>query len=302
MQTPFIAWHPIYKLSLPEGHRFPMMKYELLYKQLLYLGIVAESDFFTPEPIDIHELESIHNPDYINRLIHFELTKQEVRRIGLPYTKELLERELRIVQGTVTAANQAFSTGIGFNIAGGTHHAGSYWGEGFCLLNDQAVAASFLQNKLGVRKILIIDLDVHQGNGTAEILKDKTSIFTFSMHGQHNFPFRKEISDWDIGLQDATEGDAYLKLLESSLKELKHFGAEFVFYQAGADVLRSDKLGKMALTLDDCRLRDRLVFEFCHQQNIPIQVSMGGGYSPQIADIVAVHAQTFKEGIEMLLR
>lgn len=298
----FIAWHPLFKHPLPEGHRFPMMKYDLLHEQLLYEGVVDETDFFTPEILDIQLLKNVHQESYYHRLLNLELSPAEIRRIGFPLTDQLVERELHIAQGTLQAAESALKCGIGFNIAGGTHHAGSNFGEGFCLLNDQAIAAHYLWDKLKINKILIIDLDVHQGNGTAEIFQCNKNIFTFSMHGQNNFPFKKEISDLDIGLPDNTTGDDYLRILNENLDHLfQTEKADFVFYQSGVDVLQTDKMGKLKLTFDECRERDRAVFKACKKANIPVQVSMGGGYSKRISDIVNAHCQTFKEGISILM-
>lgn len=294
----FIAYHPAFKHSLPEGHRFPMLKYELLYEQLLYEGVVDNTAFFRPRLLPLNYLNHVHDNAYTQRLLHLELTKGEVRRIGFPLTRQLVERELYIAQGTVTAAEAALSTGIGFNIAGGTHHAGSNWGEGFCLLNDQAIAARYLLSVRRLTRVLIVDLDVHQGNGTAEIFEDEEQVFTFSMHGENNFPFHKEKSDLDIGLPDAVKGKDYLELLDKTLQGLfRKFAPQFVFYQAGADVLETDKMGKLALTAEDCKQRDKMVFHFCRQYGVPVQVSMGGGYSGRIKDIVDTHCTTFKEGI-----
>ncbi len=298
----FIAWHPIFKHPLPEGHRFPMLKYDLLYQQLLHEGVVEPSDFMTPEILDKQYLQGVHDEMYYNRLLELNLTKAEIRRIGFPLCEQLVERELRIAQGTIDGALAALDKNIGFNIAGGTHHAGSCWGEGFCLLNDQAIAAHYLWKHKQFKRILIIDLDVHQGNGTAEIFEKNSHIFTFSMHGQNNFPFRKEQSDLDIGLLDGTTGDNYLKLLRKHLHQLfDQIQPDFVFYQAGVDVLQTDKLGKLQLTPMECKERDRLVFEFCKRYEVPVQVSMGGGYSSRISDIVNAHCQTFKEGIAIMM-
>lgn len=300
---PFIAWDPIYKHPLPEGHRFPMLKYELLQEQLLYAGIADEGDFFAPEKLDISLLQCVHVPEYYERLLALDLTKAEIRRIGFPLSGPLVERELRIMQGTVDAALVAMERGIGFNVAGGTHHAGSNWGEGFCLLNDQAIAAHYLWKNGFAKSILILDLDVHQGNGTAEIFAGHPDIFTFSMHGQNNFPFKKEVSDIDVGLPDGISGPDYLQRLSENLSLLARLvQPHFVFYQSGVDVLATDKMGKLKLNQDEVRERDKAVFAFCKELNVPVQVSMGGGYSEQMADIVNAHARTFEEGIRMLLR
>lgn len=300
---PFIAWHPIFKHSLPEGHRFPMMKYELLHDKLLYTGVAEGNDFFQPDYLDIKYLEGVHSKEYVQRLLALELNDEEVRRSGFPLTDQLVSRELHIAQGTVTAAEKALKTGIGFNVAGGTHHAGSDWAEGFCLLNDQAIAARYLlDHHSDINQILIVDLDVHQGNGTAEIFEDEEHVFTFSMHGERNFPFKKETSDLDVGLPDGTSGPEYLSVLEEQVDGLfTTVQPDFVFYQAGADVLKTDKMGRLKLNKLDCRDRDQLVFETCKESKIPVQISMGGGYSEDIKKIVSVHCQTFKEGIRSIL-
>lgn len=303
LPKPFIAFHPIFKHPLPAGHRFPMIKYELLPEQLLLEGVVTENDFFSPEPVGKAQLYGVHQKTYLDNLFALQLDPKEIRRIGFPISEQLIERELRIAAGTLQASLAAFERGIGFNIAGGTHHAGSNWGEGFCLLNDQAVAAHYLLRHKNFRQILIIDLDVHQGNGTAEIFQNENRVFTFSMHGQNNFPFKKEKSDVDVGLPDGISGKEYLKILEQQLSRLfSNLQPEFIFYQAGVDVLESDKMGKLKLTSEDCRQRDILIFEYCKKFRIPIQVSMGGGYSKRIQDIVNAHCHTYKEGISRLLR
>jgi acetoin utilization deacetylase AcuC-like enzyme len=298
----FIAWHPLFKLSLPEGHRFPMQKYALLHDQLLNEGLVEEKDFFQASLLDKKHLKDVHRKYYWQKLLTLELTERDERRLGLPLSEHLIERELRIVQGTLSSAETALETGIGFTIAGGTHHAGSDWGEGFCLLNDQAVAARYLLTHHNIDQILIVDLDVHQGNGTAEIFEDEEQVFTFSMHGKNNFPFKKEQSDLDVGLEDGTKGPEYLPVLEEKLEHLfTALRPDFVFYQAGTDVLQTDKLGRLSLTEEDCRERDRLVFSFCKNWETPVQVSMGGGYSEEIKDIVNAHCHTYREGISAIL-
>lgn len=211
-----------------------------------------------------------------------------------------MEREIRIAKGTIEGALFAQQHGIAFNVAGGTHHAGSNWGEGFCLLNDQAIASNYLLNNNLAKRILIIDLDVHQGNGTAEIFANEPRVFTFSMHGDKNFPFRKEISDLDIALEDGTEDEMFLTKLKQALQVIfsKH-QPDFVFYLAGVDVLATDKLGKLALSLGACKLRDQLVFEACKIHQVPVQVSMGGGYSEDIKVIVDAHCNTFRVGRDL---
>lgn len=296
-----IAYHPLYAHPLPEGHRFPMLKYELIPAQLLHEGIITADNLFAPELLSEENVLLSHDPGYWAQLKDMTLPEREQRRIGFPLTAQLLERELRIAQGTIDGAFYAKQYGLAFNVAGGTHHAGSNWGEGFCLLNDQAIAANHLITKKIYSRILIIDLDVHQGNGTAEILGNRPEVFTFSMHGEKNFPFRKEVSDLDIGLDEGVTDETYLAILDKTLPELyARHQPEFVFYLSGVDVLSTDKLGKLALTKSGCKERDRMVFQFCKDHSLPVQVSMGGGYSPEIRDIVDAHCNTYKVGIDLL--
>ena len=296
-----IAWHPLYAHPLPEGHRFPMLKYELIPAQLLHEGVITQENIFAPELLAEENVLLSHDLEYWAQLRDLTLPEREQRRVGFPLNAQLLERELRIAQGTIDGALYAREFGLAFNVAGGTHHAGSNWGEGFCLLNDQAIAANWLINKGLYQRILIIDLDVHQGNGTAEILQNQPKVFTFSMHGEKNFPFRKEVSDLDIGLEVGVEDDAYLSLLADTLPRLyAQHQPEFIFYLSGVDVLSSDKLGKLAMTKAGCKERDRMVFQFCREHGLPVQVSMGGGYSPEIRDIVDAHCNTYKVGIDLL--
>lgn len=296
-----IAYHPLYAHPLPEGHRFPMLKYELIPEQLLHEGVISTAQLFEPEQLSEEIVLLSHDSGYWAQLRDFTLSPREQRRIGFPLNAQLLERELRIAKGTIDGALFAKESGLAFNVAGGTHHAGSDWGEGFCLLNDQAIAANYLLNKEIYKKILIVDLDVHQGNGTAQILENVPGVFTFSMHGEKNFPFRKEVSDWDIGLDVGTGDDVYLSLLAHVLPELyeKH-KPEFIFYLSGVDVLATDKLGKLGMSKQGCKERDSMVFQFCKEKGLPVQVSMGGGYSPSIKDIVEAHCNTFKVGLDLL--
>lgn len=290
-----IAFDSIYAHPLPTGHRFPMLKYELIPLQLKHCGIISEENIFSPGLVDEEHILLSHDRAYWERLKHLKLSYQEERRIGFPLSAQLVERELRIAKGTIDGCHFAFDAGVAFNVAGGTHHAGSNWGEGFCLLNDQAIAANYLLNKKLASSILIIDLDVHQGNGTAEIFKNNPHVFTFSMHGEKNFPFRKETSDLDIGLADGVSDEEYLNLLKENLAIIfEKSQPDFVFYLSGVDVLATDKLGKLSLSHQACAKRDEMVFKKCISQNVPVQVSMGGGYSPNIKDIVDAHCNTFK--------
>lgn len=290
-----VAYHPIYKHPLPEGHRFPMEKYELLPRQLLHEGTCVETDFFEPSFPAEEDILKAHDPEYFHKLIGLELSQKEIRRSGFPLSRELVNRELIIADGTIKAAKFALDDGIAFNIAGGTHHAYSNRAEAFCLLNDQAIAARYLQQNKLAEKILIIDLDVHQGNGTAEIFEDDNSVFTFSMHGKNNYPFKKEKSDLDIEVDDGTEDEAYLKILKQTLPRLlEEQQPDFIFYLCGVDILKGDKLGRLACSLNGCKERDRFVLQTCHDLAIPVQCSMGGGYSPDIKIIIEAHANTYR--------
>jgi acetoin utilization deacetylase AcuC-like enzyme len=272
-----------------------MIKYELLPEQLLYEGLINSDSLFSPGKLDEDIILLTHEQNYWDRLRNLKLSDAEIRKSGFPLSASLVERETRIARGTIDGSIYALEHGIAFNIAGGTHHAGSNWAEGFCLLNDQAIAANYLLNRFLVSRILIIDLDVHQGNGTAEIFKNEERVFTFSIHAEKNFPFRKERSNLDIGLQDGISDNEYLNLLTTNLNiVIESFKPDFIFYLAGVDVLATDKLGKLNLSRNGCKQRDRMVLSYCRSLKIPVQVSMGGGYSPKITDIVEAHCNTFR--------
>ena len=289
-----IAYSPIYKYDLPEGHRFPMAKYELLPEQLLYEGTVSHQNFFHPIPLEEEYILWTHTFEYWEKLKNQTIGPKEVRAIGFPMSERLVLRSRHIAQGTIQCAQFAL------NIAGGTHHAYAFRGEGFCLMNDIALAANFLLNKGLAKKILIIDLDVHQGNGTAHIFLHEPRVFTFSMHGEKNYPLRKEKSNLDIGLPDKTEDAPYLRILRETLPRLlDEVEPDFIFYLSGVDVLATDKLGRLSLSLEGCRQRDKYVLETCHKNHIPVAVSMGGGYSERLAHIVEAHANTFRTAREI---
>ncbi len=292
----FVAYSPVYVHPVPENHRFPMEKYSLLKDQLLYEGIIMQAELFDPQVIDAEFVLRVHSSDYYEKLIQLSCSPREQRVSGFVHSNELIERELIIMEGTRKCAELVVDGGIAFNIAGGTHHAYRDRGEGFCLLNDQAIASIWLLENTAVKRILIIDLDVHQGNGTAEIFQDNPAVFTFSMHGQSNYPLQKEQSDLDVGLQDYCDDETYLQLLSDKLVDMQHqFQPDFIFYQCGVDVLASDKLGKLGLTLAGCAKRDALVFAFANQLTVPIVCTMGGGYSPEIRSIIEAHTNTFRQ-------
>ncbi len=295
-----IAWSPVYKYELPEGHRFPMLKYELIPEQLLYEGTVTEANFFHPDPLPEAVALRTHTQEYWDKLTRVTLSDREVRAIGFPINEKFVERGRHIANGTIQCARFALEHGCALNVAGGTHHAFADRGEGFCCFNDQAVAANYLLDHGLAHRILIVDLDVHQGNGTAAIFRNEPRVFTFSMHGERNYPLRKEQSDLDLGLPDGTGDTAYLRLLRDTLPRLADdFQPDFIFYQSGVDVLASDKLGRLDLSREGCRERDRIVLSYARQHRIPVAVSMGGGYSPRIADIVEAHANTFRVAMEV---
>ncbi len=290
-----IAWSEIYKYELPEGHRFPMIKYDLLPEQLLFEGTVRNDNFFIPPPLDDTQILLTHDEQYINKLNNQGLDAKEIRKIGFPMTPRLVLRGKHIANGTYTGAKWALDNKIAMNIAGGTHHSFADRGEGFCLFNDIAIAANLLLHEFPKMKILVIDLDVHQGNGTAHIFRDEPRVFTFSMHGAKNYPLHKEQSDLDVELPDGMEDKAYLKLLSNYLPILLDtVQPDFIFYLAGVDILASDKLGRLSLSKYGCKMRDKMVLETAHRNNIPIQISMGGGYSQDIRDIIEAHANTFR--------
>ena len=290
-----IAYHPIFQHPLPEGHKFPMAKYELLPQQLILEGIATEMDFFEPKIVDLEHVYAVHARNYTDRLLNLTIDEKKKRKIGFPLSAALIERELRITQGTISGCKMALETGIAFNIAGGTHHAFTDRGEGFCMLNDQAIAARYLLHKKLASKILIIDLDVHQGNGTAEIFENDPNVFTFSVHGQSNYPFKKENSSLDIGLPNFTSDEEYLKTIEEMVPKLiDQEKPDLIFYLSGVDILETDKLGKLSITLAGCKRRDEIVFSSCKKFQIPVQCSMGGGYSPDLKTILQAHANTYK--------
>lgn len=295
-----IAFSPIYKHPLPGGHRFPMEKYELLPGQLLYEGIVKEENFFKPKPLDEKWILNTHKKEYWTKLRNLGLSKSEVRATGFPLSKELVDREITILNGSIQAAVYALRYGIAMNIAGGTHHAYADRGEGFCLLNDIAVTSNYLiDNKLS-NKVLVIDLDVHQGNGTASIFSNNPDVFTFSMHGEKNYPMRKEVSDLDCAIPDGTGDEPYNRILQEQLEIiLKDFFPDFIIYQSGVDVLESDKLGRLSMTIDGVRNRDSIVLNFAKSLNLPIMCCMGGGYSPQVSKIVTAHTQVYRLAQEL---
>lgn len=295
-----IAFSPVYRLRLPEGHRFPMLKYELIHEQLLYEGTCTDANFFGPDPVDDRWVVGVHTPTYVNALKTLTVDPRMVRRIGFPLTPELIHREWIITQGTVDCTQWARQDGVALNVAGGTHHAYPDRGEGFCLLNDVGVAAHYLLETGQAKQMLVIDLDVHQGNGTAVMFRHEPRVFTFSIHGKDNYPLRKERSDMDVELPSGTADDVYLNTLYDTLPGLMaRVRPDFLFFVSGVDILASDRLGKLSVSREGCKQRDRFVFEQAIKNNLPIVVSMGGGYSPRLTDIVEAHCNTFRVAGEL---
>ncbi len=290
-----IAFNNNYIHPLEENHRFPMIKYELIPEQLIRENTCSDKNFFKPEMIDEKIVLKTHQLQYFDRLKKQKLSSKEIREIGFPLSKELYIREMTISKGTIDCVNFSIDNGISMNIAGGTHHAFYDRGEAFCMLNDQAIAANYILDNGLAKKILIIDLDVHQGNGTASIFKNNNSVFTLSFHGKNNYPFRKEKSDLDIELEDNTNDEIYLNLLKETIPEiLDKTEPDFIFYLSGVDVLKNDKLGRLSMSIEGCKERDKYIIETCYNNSIPIQISMGGGYSSILKDIIEAHSNTFR--------
>ncbi len=295
-----IAWAPLYAHPLPKEHRFPMVKYELIPGQLLHEGIIANNQIHTPDICSDDVICLTHDANYLQKLNALQLSASEQRRIGFPQSMELILREKMIAQGTIDCAKYAMHNGAALNVAGGTHHAFADRGEGFCLLNDIAIASNYLLKQKIVHKILILDLDVHQGNGTAALFSKNKNVFTCSKHGAHNYPFHKEESDVDIPLADGTDTETYLQILCDLLPDIvEQQKPDFVFYLSGVDILDTDKFGKLKVSMEGCKQRDEFVFNTCRQHQIPVAVAMGGGYSADVKIVTEAHCQTFRAAIEI---
>ncbi|MBE7473254.1 MAG: histone deacetylase [Anaerolineae bacterium] len=286
-------------LPLPPEHRFPMQKYALLRQRVVESGLIAPENMRVPPAASDAEIIRAHDSDYLRRVQHGLLTPQEIRRIGFPWSPEMVERSRRSAGATIAACRAALEDGFAANLAGGTHHAFHDMGQGFCVFNDSAIAARAMQAEGRAQRVIIIDCDVHQGNGTASILADDPTIFTFSIHGAKNFPFHKERSDLDVELEDGAADAAYLAALEKGLKQaLALAQADLAIYLAGADPFVGDRLGRLALTKAGLAERDRLVFDYCQAAGLPLAITMSGGYAPQIEDIVDIHFQTIRAAVE----
>jgi acetoin utilization deacetylase AcuC-like enzyme len=286
-------------MELPKDHRFPINKYALLRKRITDSNLFRLQDFYIPRAATAAEITCAHDPDYLRRVQSGELTAREVRRIGLPWSPELVERARRSAGATVEACFAALDDRVAVHLGGGTHHAFSEQGQGYCIFNDGAIAARVLQAETHIRRVLILDCDVHQGNGTAAILENDPAIFTFSIHGKNNFPYHKEKSDLDIALDDGAGDAIYMKALNKGLTEsLRRVKTELVIYLAGADPYVDDRIGRLALSKEGLAERDRMVFQYCHEAGLPVAVTMAGGYAPNIEDTVDIHFQTVRIAAE----
>lgn len=291
----YIAYSPYYRHPLPEGHRFPMDKYLKIPEQLLKEGTYTKKNFFEPKYTDEDFILQVHSKEYVDKLKKRRFTQQEERRLGFPISDQLIKREALICSGSKQAAILALENGISFNFAGGTHHAHRNFGEGYCMFNDIAVASQLLLNDNKVRQILVVDLDVHQGNGTASIFAGEHRVFTFSMHCQNSFPLRKTKSDLDIPLEPLTGDGEYLsKLMEALPQLIEQVKPDFIFYQCGVDILTNDQLGHLNVTKNGCAERDSMVLETAHKHGIPLTATMGGGYAKNMDEIVDAHCNTHR--------
>lgn len=282
-------------VPLPSGHRFPMGKYRLLREALLGASLLSEDELVPAEPVDFDALSLVHSARWVKAVKDGHLSEAEVRRLGFPWSEALVSRSRAAVGGTCAAARVALEEGFAGNLAGGTHHAFSDHGEGFCVFNDIAVSIRALQAEGRLGRALVVDLDVHQGNGTASVFEGDDSVFTFSMHGQHNFPFRKQRSSLDVGLEDGTSDAAYLDALYRHLpRVLDAARPELIYYQAGVDPLAEDTLGRLALTQEGLEARDRFVFESAQRHGLPLVVTLGGGYARPLECTIAAHLGTYR--------
>jgi len=289
-----IFYSPYYYADIGENHVFPIRKFELVRDKLLKEGTLRLSEIVEPQPAKIEDVLLVHTEDYIMRLRSGTLTTREIRRLGLPWSKSLVRRSFLACSGTINAARHALRNAAASNLAGGTHHAFPDRGEGFCVLNDVAVAIKVLQKENLARRFLIVDCDVHQGNGTAFIFKNDADVFTFSMHGAKNYPLFKETSSLDIELPDKTTDDEFLHILNEALPEIFRHEPDLVFYLGGADPFEKDQLGRLGLTIEGLRRRDEAVLKFARDEQIPVVTVMSGGYAPDINDTVEIHCNTIR--------
>ena len=289
-----IYYSPYYYADIGEGHVFPIKKFELVRDKLLAEGTLQANEIIEPQSAKVEDLRLVHTENYITRLVDGTLTAKEVRKLGLPWSKSLVRRTFLAVSGTINASFHALETGVSSNLAGGTHHAFPDRGEGFCVLNDVAVAVRVLQQAQQAQRFLIIDCDVHQGNGTAFIFKDEEEVFTFSMHGAKNYPLFKEQSNLDIELKDGTGDAEYLETLNEALPRIFLHNPDLIFYLGGADPFEKDKLGRLNLTKKGLYARDEMVVHYAKEHHVPIVTVMSGGYALDINDTVEIHCNTIR--------
>ncbi len=288
------------KIPLPAKHSFPKNKYPLLRKRISERLGNQSVNMSIPDPATDEEILRVHDSEYFRRFVSGELTDKEIRRVGLPWSPLTVQRARYSIGGTIAACRASLDEGVAVNLGGGTHHAFSDHGQGYCWLNDSVIASRTMQAEGLAGKILIIDCDVHQGNGTAAILKDDSTIFTFSIHGKKNFPYHKEISDLDIELEDKTDDAAYLKALEKGLGEsIPKSGADLVIYLAGADPYLDDRFGRLSLTKAGLAQRDDIVFKHCQRAGLPVAVTLAGGYAPLVQDTVDINFQTILSALKL---
>ena len=288
-------------LPLPEGHRFPMIKYSILRERVEASGICRPEEMIVPHPVSDAEILRSHQEVYLRRVVSGTLTEKEMRRIGFPWSQRMVERSRRASGGTLGACLAALEDGFAANLAGGTHHAFADRGEGYCVFNDSAIAARAVQAEGLVERVLVVDTDVHQGNGTAAIVRGDATIYTLSIHGAKNFPFRKEESDLDLALPDGADDGEFLDALEEGLERaLEESRAELAIYLAGADPFEDDRLGRLSVSKEGLAERDRLVLESCRERGIPVAVTMAGGYARNVEDTVEIHLQSIKRAATLL--
>jgi acetoin utilization deacetylase AcuC-like enzyme len=294
-----LFYSDLYTIPLPPGHKFPMSKYRALREALS-----GDPRFeFQPSPLaSPEEIELAHDPAYVSRFLEGRLTKAEIRRIGFPWSEAFVKRTLASAGGTLAATRRAWEFGCSGALAGGTHHAFYAEGSGFCVFNDIAIGILALRESRKIQRAAVVDLDVHQGDGTAAIFSDDPDVFTFSMHGERNFPLRKQRSRRDVPLPDGMGDDEYLRILERELSAVFAFEPEVIFFQAGVDVLQTDRLGRLALTHAGVRARDALVLQACFDRRIPVVITIGGGYSDPIEPTIEGHASTFRTAAKLLSR
>jgi acetoin utilization deacetylase AcuC-like enzyme len=294
-----VSYTPRYYANIGEGHVFPIRKFELVRDRLLGEGTLRPADIVEPQPAPLADVLLVHTDDYVTRLRAGLLTPREIRRLGLPWSKALVRRSFLAAGGTINAARWAITEGVGSNLAGGTHHAYSDRGEGFCVLNDVAIAIRALRRDRVIRRAAVVDCDVHQGNGTAAIFADDAEVFTFSMHGAKNYPLFKERSTLDVELADGTGDEEYLETLAAHLPRVFAHEPDIVFYLGGADPYARDKLGRLALTIEGLRARDELVLTECRKRGVAVATVMSGGYAADINETVEIHCNTIRAAREI---